>query len=141
MPSNNAKESLRQFISVRPLFFSFSYGQFIPNSVNPQRDPNAHYVFDSERDASQSEICRQSKNKECMIVRLSVHENHQPNRGLVDTFFWGKKASDDIQGIVCSDAGSCFPSVIILHGPYSGLLRCILSPWCHGVDSDRVVVV
>jgi hypothetical protein len=69
MPSNNAKEHLEQFISVRPLFF-IPYDQFIPDSVNPQRDPNAHYSFDSERDASQSEICRQSKNKECIIVRL-----------------------------------------------------------------------
>lgn len=67
MPSNNAKKSLREFISVRPLFIHI-YGQFIPNSVNPQRDPNTDYIFDSERDASQSEICRQGKNKECIIV-------------------------------------------------------------------------
>jgi len=54
MPSNNANESLRQFIS---------------------RDPNAHYIFDSERDASQSEICRQSKkNKECMILQMTSRE-------------------------------------------------------------------
>jgi len=55
MPSNNAKESLRQFIS---------------------RDPNAHYIFDSERDASQSEICRQGKNlnKECMILQMTSRE-------------------------------------------------------------------
>jgi hypothetical protein len=71
MPSNNPNESLKQFISVRPLF---SYAQFIPNSVNPQRAPNTPYTFDSERGASQSEICRQGKNKECIIVRLSVHE-------------------------------------------------------------------
>src|SRR6266566_851651 len=80
MPSNNAKESLKQFISVRPLF---SYGQFIPNSVNPQRAPNTPYTFDSERGASQSEICRQGKNKECIIVRLSVHENHHPTGDLL----------------------------------------------------------
>lgn len=54
--------------------------------------------------------------------------------------FW-KKAPDDLEGVVCSDAGPCFPSVITLHGPHSGLLRCILSPWCYGVNSDRVVVV
>ncbi|KAI0282199.1 hypothetical protein BGY98DRAFT_139226 [Russula aff. rugulosa BPL654] len=53
MPSNNAKESLRQFIS---------------------RDPNAHYSFDSERDATQSEICRQSKNKECIILQMTSRE-------------------------------------------------------------------
>jgi hypothetical protein len=67
----------------------FHMGQFIPNSVNPQRDPNMPYTFDSERGASQSEICRQGKNKECIIVRLSVQENNH-NRRLVDTV-GGKK--------------------------------------------------
>ena len=88
MPSNNANESLKQFISVRPLF---SYGQFITDSVNPQRDPNAHYSFDSERDASQSEICRQSKNKECIIVRLSVYKNQHPTGNLL-THVGGKSS-------------------------------------------------
>ena len=38
-----------------------------------QRDPDARYTLDSERDASQSEICRQGKgeDKECIIVRFS----------------------------------------------------------------------
>jgi hypothetical protein len=82
-----------------------SIGQIIPNSVNPQRDPNAKYVFDSERDASQSEICRQAENKECIVVRLSVHEN-VIRPGLVTPF--GKKAPDDLQRDVCGDAGSFF---------------------------------
>ncbi|KAH9997497.1 hypothetical protein BJV77DRAFT_983062 [Russula vinacea] len=57
MSTNSPKEFLKQFIS---------------------RNPNAQYSFDSERNASQSEICRQGKNKECIIVRLSVHENIRP---------------------------------------------------------------
>jgi hypothetical protein len=73
MSTNSPKEFLKQFISVRPLFFQ--NGRFIPDSVIPQRNPNAQYSFDSERNASQSEICRQGKNKECIIVRFSVHEN------------------------------------------------------------------
>jgi hypothetical protein len=37
-----------------------------------QRDPEALYSFDGERDASQSKICRQGKgrDKECITVRL-----------------------------------------------------------------------
>ena len=82
----------------------FSIGQIIPNSLNPQRDPNARYIFNSERDVSQAEICRQGKSKECIVVRLSVHENLiRPE--LVTRL--GKKAPDDIQRDVCSDAGSC----------------------------------
>lgn len=89
MPSNNAKKSLREFISVRPLFIHI-YGQFIPNSVNPQRDPNTDYVFDSERDATQSEICRQGKNKECIIVGfLSSRKSSRDWRDFVDTFCVG----------------------------------------------------
>lgn len=54
MPSNNnAKESLKHFIS---------------------RDPNSLYTFDSERGASQSEICRQGKNKECIFVQMTSRE-------------------------------------------------------------------
>jgi len=53
MPSNNANESLKQFIS---------------------RDPNKPYTFDSERGASQSEICRQGKNKECIILQMTSRE-------------------------------------------------------------------
>jgi len=62
------RKGISQTVHFRSPAF-FSYDQFIPDLVNPQRDPNAHYIFDSERDASQSEICRQSKNKECIIVR------------------------------------------------------------------------
>ena len=110
MPSNNAKESLRQFISVRPLFFFFlSFficSHYIPDSLNPQRDPNALYSFDSERDASQSEICRQRKNKECIIVGpFRSRKKTSPSRRLVDTSLGGKKAPDDLQGVVCCDAG------------------------------------
>jgi hypothetical protein len=91
MPSNNAKESLRQFISVRPLFFHVN--SFL-TQFNPQRDPNAHYIFDSERDATQSEICRQSKNKECIIVRLSVHRKIvHPTGDLLTPFFGGENSS------------------------------------------------
>ena len=70
---------------------------------------------------------------------LSVHGNHNPTGDLLKLL--GKKAPDDLEGVICSDAGPCFPSVITLHGPHSGLLRCILSPWCHSVDNDHVVVV
>ena len=83
----------------------FSIGRIIPYSVNPQRDPNAQYSFNSERDALQSEICRQGKSKECIVVRLSVHEN-LIRPGLVTLL--KKKAPDDLQRDVCSDAGSCF---------------------------------
>ena len=89
MSSNNhndytPKDFLKQFISVR-LFFLM---------VNPclkliymQRDPEARYSFDSERDASQSEICRQGKgrDKECIIVRLlfvSVSRKRRPTAEL-----------------------------------------------------------
>jgi len=61
MSSNNnnndytPKEFLKQFIS---------------------RDPHARYILDSERDASQSEICRQGKgrDKECMILQMTSRE-------------------------------------------------------------------
>jgi len=58
MSSNNnndyaPKEFLKQFIS---------------------RDPNSKYIFDSERDASQSEICRQSKSKECIVLQMTSRE-------------------------------------------------------------------
>ncbi|KAL0947380.1 hypothetical protein HGRIS_013496 [Hohenbuehelia grisea] len=35
-------------------------------------DPNTRYTFDSERDAPQSEICRQGgpKGKECIILQM-----------------------------------------------------------------------
>jgi hypothetical protein len=65
------REGISQAVHFRSPTF-FSYGQFIPDSVNPQRDPNAPYSFDSERDATQSEICRQNKNKECIIVGLKI---------------------------------------------------------------------
>ncbi|KAH9966422.1 hypothetical protein BC827DRAFT_663180 [Russula dissimulans] len=50
---NSPKDLLKQFIS---------------------RNPNAIYTFDSERDASQSEICRQGKGKECIILRMTSRE-------------------------------------------------------------------
>jgi hypothetical protein len=70
--NNNQREVLGQFISVRIHSLSFVTGSSDP--VGAQRDPNVQYTFDSERDASQSEICRQGKGKgkECIIVRLSV---------------------------------------------------------------------
>lgn len=116
----------------------YSYGQFIFNSLNPQRDPNAHYVFDSERDASQSEICRQSKNKECIIVRS---RKSSPNRRLVDTFEGKKLQMTSRELFAAMQVRVSSLSLFILHGPHSGLLYCILSPWCHGVDNDPVVVV
>jgi hypothetical protein len=143
MPSNNAKESLKQFISVRPLFIHI-YGQFVPDSVNPQRDPNTDYIFDSERDASQSEICRQSKNKECIIVGFLSSRKSSPDwHDFVDTFCVGgggklQMTSRELfaaMQVRVSHLSSLFTA------PHSGLLRRILSPWCHGVDSDRVVVV
>jgi hypothetical protein len=82
MSSNNnnnytPKEFLKQFISVRPFLFIV-----IPclKPINPQRDPHARYILDSERDASQSEICRQGKgrDKECMIVRF-LHRSYFTN--------------------------------------------------------------
>ena len=38
-----------------------------------QEDPNSRYTFDSERDAPQSELCREGKEKgrKCIMVRLS----------------------------------------------------------------------
>jgi hypothetical protein len=77
--------------SSSPFARFFSYGQFIPNSVNPQRDPNTPYTFDSERGASQSEICRQGKSKECIIVRLSAHKNRHPTGELLTPL--GEKSS------------------------------------------------
>lgn len=75
MSSNNhnnytPKDFLKQFISVRLLFFLMANPSLKP--IYMQRDPEARYFFDSERDASQSEICRQGKgrDKECIIVRL-----------------------------------------------------------------------
>jgi hypothetical protein len=53
MSTNSPKEFLKQFIS---------------------RNPNAQYSFDSERNASQSEICRQGKNKECIILQMTSRE-------------------------------------------------------------------
>jgi len=60
MSSNNhnnytPKDFLKQFIS---------------------RDPEAWYSLDSERDASQSEICRQGKgrDKECIILQMTSRE-------------------------------------------------------------------
>lgn len=37
-----------------------------------QKAPNARYTFDSERDATQSELCREEKGKpnDCIIVRM-----------------------------------------------------------------------
>ncbi|KAH9981522.1 hypothetical protein BGW80DRAFT_337329 [Lactifluus volemus] len=51
--NNNQNEVLKQFIS---------------------RNPNAQYTFDSERDASQSEICRQGKGKECIILQMTSRQ-------------------------------------------------------------------
>src|SRR5712691_8058410 len=76
MSSNNhndytPKDFLKQFISVRPLYLFFTVNPCL-KLIYMQRDPEARYSFDSERDASQSEICRQGKgrDKECIIVRL-----------------------------------------------------------------------
>jgi hypothetical protein len=75
MSSNNhnyytPKDFLKQFISVRLLYFFFMANPCL-KPIYMQRDPEARYSFDSERDAPQSEICRQGKgrDKECIIVR------------------------------------------------------------------------
>ena len=68
MPSKSPQETLKDFISV-----CFSLAVPFPISeLRLQRDPGSWYTFDSERDAPQSEICREGtvKGRECIIVRL-----------------------------------------------------------------------
>lgn len=75
----------------------------LPNSINPQRDPNALYTFDSERDASQSEICRQGKGKQCIIVCLfSRYCLSQAELMTLKIFELKKKkkGSDDLQRVI-----------------------------------------
>ncbi|KAI0053829.1 hypothetical protein FA95DRAFT_1673747 [Auriscalpium vulgare] len=36
------------------------------------RDPAVRYTFDSERDAPQSEICRDTENKECIKLQMNA---------------------------------------------------------------------
>jgi hypothetical protein len=73
-----------------------------------QHDPDAWYTLDSERDATQSEICRQGKGKakECLIVRflpvvLSPKRQLTPNCAtpffsFIKPSFPLSKASDDL---------------------------------------------
>ncbi|KAI0295558.1 hypothetical protein BC826DRAFT_1008421 [Russula brevipes] len=51
--NNTPKELLKNFIS---------------------QDPNARYTFDSDRGALQSEICRQGKGEECIILQMTSRE-------------------------------------------------------------------
>ncbi|KAI0063457.1 hypothetical protein BV25DRAFT_1802303, partial [Artomyces pyxidatus] len=37
-----------------------------------KRDPASRYTFDSERDAPQSEICRENGGKECMTLEMNA---------------------------------------------------------------------
>jgi len=93
MSSNNhnnytPKDFLKQFISVRLLYF-FMVNPCL-NPIHMQRDPEAWYSLDSERDASQSEICRQGKgrDKECILVRLLrfCFAKTSTNRTIVNLF-------------------------------------------------------
>jgi len=122
-PTTQTNISDSSFPFARFYLFIHMVNSFLTNIYNnPQRDPNAHYIFDSERDASQSEICRQSKkNKECMILQMTSRELFAAMQVRVSHLSF------------------------TLHGPppqrVASLYLSILSPWCHGIDSDRVVVV
>ncbi|KAI0273796.1 hypothetical protein BC834DRAFT_966266 [Gloeopeniophorella convolvens] len=35
------------------------------------RNPAARYTFDSERDAPQSEICREGRDRECILLQMT----------------------------------------------------------------------
>ncbi|KAJ3761121.1 hypothetical protein EV360DRAFT_10852, partial [Lentinula raphanica] len=44
-------------------------------NMNIQRSPNNHYTFDSERDAPQSEICRDDPNNhECITLQMNSRQ-------------------------------------------------------------------
>lgn len=63
--TKSPEDTLKNFIKVSTLQIVR-----IPLTFVEQRSPKSTYTFDSERDAPDSEICRQGNNKECIIVRL-----------------------------------------------------------------------
>ena len=65
---NTAEDQLKAFVAVNML--SSRHRPYKGNNPAFQEDPDSKYTFDSERDASQSEICREGKklSRKCIMV-------------------------------------------------------------------------
>lgn len=72
---------------------------------------------------------------------MCVHENHRPTGDLLTPLRGKKLQMTSRELFKAMQVRVSYLTLFILYGPHSGLLYCILSPWCHGVDNDRVVVV
>ena len=68
------EKALKEFIAVRVPRCGGGPGNFylMLCATTTQEDPNSVYTFDSERDAPQSEFCREGKERDrkCIMVRF-----------------------------------------------------------------------